>query len=337
MDIITGTSDFQLHNTPSAVAIGKFDGVHLGHQRLLQVLMAQKRQGLKTVIFTFDPSPAELFSGKMIPGLSTREEKRRIFEKAGVDVVLEFPLTKESAAMAPEDFVREILCEKLCAECIVAGADVSFGAGGRGDISLLQHMAPKLGYSIRVVEKVTVENAVVSSTRIRQAVEKGAMEEVASLLGTPYSIGGKVVHGKQLGRTLSMPTINVPIPAEKLVPPFGVYYSEVQILGEHNENAPAVSDNKSPERSEVRSFHGITNIGKKPTVGDYEVGAETFLYDFAGDLYGKEVKVELLSFRRPERKFETLDDLQAQLMEDKDAGRVFFDTAIRQKKTPFCK
>ncbi len=305
MELITGTEDFQLHS-PSVSAIGKFDGVHLGHQRLLQVLLSQKKQGLQAAIFTFDPSPAELFSGKKIPGLSTREEKRELFEKAGVDVLIEFPLTKESAAMAPEDFVKDVLHGRMQAECVVAGSDVSFGAGGAGGAAMLTHMAPELGYTFRVVDKVTVDKTVVSSTRIREAVEKGSMEEAAKLLGAPYSITGTVVRGNAIGRTIDMPTLNVAFPAEKVIPPFGVYYSKVTVT----------------ETGE--SYHGITNIGKKPTIGIYDTGAETFLYDFDGDLYDHRIKVELLSYVRPETKFENLDALKAQLRVDKEAGRDYF-------------
>jgi riboflavin kinase/FMN adenylyltransferase len=306
MELITGTADFQLHK-PSVSAIGKFDGVHLGHQRLLQVLLEQKKQGLQAAIFTFDPSPAELFSGKKIPGLSTKEEKRELFEKAGVDVLIEFPLTKESAAMAPEDFVRDVLSRRMQAECVVAGSDVSFGAGGAGGIAMLQHMAPELGYTFRVVDKVTVDKAVVSSTRIRNAVEDGNMEDAAKLLGSPYSISGTVARGNAIGRTIDMPTLNVAFPAEKVIPPFGVYYSKVYV------------------EDTGKSYHGITNIGRKPTVGNYDTGAETYLYDFDGDLYDHRIKVELLSFKRPEKKFENLEALKKQLQADKEAGREYFE------------
>ena len=299
MELICNSTEFQLEH-PSAVAIGKFDGMHLGHQFLLGKL-SETTSALRRVVFTFDPSPVVFFSGVKEPSLFTKEEKREVFRRTGVDVLIEFPLNKETAATPPERFVREYLHERLQAKRIVAGEDLSFGKHGAGDFTLLNLMAAAYGYETELVEKVKYKDAEISSSRIREAVLAADMEEAAAMLGSPYHLEGTILHGKKIGHSLGFPTINIRPDEEKLLPPFGVYRSRVTIEG-------AVS-------------RGLTNIGVKPTVGEGEaVGAETYLYDLTGDLYGKQAVVELLSFSRPEMRFASLDALKAQLQTDIAAG-----------------
>lgn len=300
MRIISGTTDFQLHK-PSAVAIGKFDGLHRGHRVLLSEILGK---GLQTVVFTFDPPPSAFFSGRPVKGLTTKEEKRRFFRQLGIDVLIEFPLNKETAAISPEDFVKKILCGQMNMAFIAAGTDLSFGDRGRGNCELLQKYAQELGYQVSIIDKVIDGGTEISSTRVREAVENGRMEEASRLLGAPYAVMGTVVHGKKIGRTLGFPTVNQLPPADKLLPPKGVYLSEVECC--HG------------------IFKGITNIGIKPTVDQGEnppMGVETFLYDFEGDIYDSFITVRLLSFCRPERKFESLEALKAQLKTDIENGR----------------
>ena len=312
MKIIENTTKFQIEE-PTAVAIGKFDGFHLGHQKLLRQLETQKSRGLKSVVFTFVPSPAAYFSSAPIQELSTVAEKRRIFAQAGVDYLVEFPFVQEVADMEPEVFVEEVLVGMLHARCVVAGDDVSFGRLGAGGRVLLEKMAKKNEYYVVIIDKVLYNNNEVSSTFVRKAVKEGDMELVSVLLGVPYHVGGEIIHGKKLGRTLGMPTVNLLPSKEKLLPPKGVYYSYVYL---HSEK-------------ESRSYHGrqlpsITNIGTKPTVNDQErMGVETYIYDFNADVYGEYMDVYLLAYKRPEMRFDGVDSLKAQMQADIAAGRQY--------------
>lgn len=303
MKIIENTTEFHLER-PSAVALGKFDGIHLGHRKLLNRVLEQKKRGLQAVVFTFDTSAAFFFGGDERE-LSVREEKRAAFAQMGIDVLIEFPLNPDTAATEPVTFVSRYLAEQMQTVYLCAGPDISFGKGGAGDYALLAAYAQDYGYQVELIEKVRVDGKEVSSTRVREAVRAGEMEAVTRMLGTPYSVKGKVLHGRQLGRTLGMPTANLLPDDGKLLPPNGVYYSRAH-LGD-------------------RVYRGITNIGCKPTVSDERIlGVETYLYDFAGEIYDREITVELLAFRRPERTFEGVEALRRQIEEDVAAGRNAF-------------
>lgn len=308
MKIIAQTTEFML-NQNSAVTIGKFDGIHVGHCRLLQKITEQKARGLLAVVFTFDPSPAALFGEKQLE-LTTREEKREVFEKMGIDVLVEFPLSRKTAAIKPEEFVSQILVKQMKAKYIAAGTDLSFGDKGAGDFKLLQQMCKKFDYQVEIIDKVTYDDKEVSSSLVREEVTKGNMITVQQLLGHAYTVSGTIVTGNRIGRTLGMPTVNLLPGAEKLMPPFGVYYSRVFLQD-------------TPE-DEKREYCGITNIGYKPTVSQEKIlGVETYLYHFTGDLYGRNITVELLEFKRGEQQFASLDALKKQLMLDVEDGRKY--------------
>jgi riboflavin kinase/FMN adenylyltransferase len=203
MQIISGTTRFRIPGA-TAVAIGKFDGVHLGHRRLLDALLRQKEQGLSPTVFTFDPSPAVLFGKPGSPDaqeLTTREEKRMIFARMGVETLVEYPLDMVTASILPEEFIWRILVEQMHAKYIAAGEDLSFGSGGTGDFRLLDALAPCFEYRTEVIDKVRRNGTVISSTAVRELVAKGCMEEAADLLGGPYSVLGEIVHGQKIGRT----------------------------------------------------------------------------------------------------------------------------------------
>lgn len=303
MLIIENTTEFQLTNR-SAVALGKFDGIHLGHRRLLGRVLEQKKRGLSAVVFTFDTSAASFFGGECRE-LSTREEKREEFSRMGIDVLIEFPLNRGTAATVPEDFVSRYLAGQMATAYLCAGPDISFGKGGAGNYALLAAYAKTFGYQVELIDKVRVDGEEVSSTRVRGAVREGRMEDAAHMLGAPYSVSGSVVHGRALGRRLGMPTANLVPEEEKLLPPNGVYYSRVFVDG--------------------KSCPGISNVGCKPTVSDERVmGVETYLYGFDGEIYGRNIKVELLSFRRAERAFDSVEALQRQIAEDVEAGKKYF-------------
>ena len=300
MQIIKQTTEFNLSGA-SAVAIGKFDGVHLGHRKLIHKIIEQKRENLLATVFTFDTSAAAFFGGEE-KELTTVAEKRRIFEEMGVDVLIEFPLNRETAATEPVEFVHRYLSAQMHAAYICAGEDLSFGKGGAGNYALLEEYAGRYGYRTELIDKVTMGGEPVSSTRVRETVRIGHMEDAAQMLGMPYSVSGFVEHGARLGRTIGMPTANLLPEKDKLLPPNGVYYSRAVIDG--------------------RIYKGISNVGCKPTVNaESVVGVETYLYDFEDNLYGKDITVELLAFRRPEMKFDSVEHLQRQMEADIAAGR----------------
>lgn len=301
VEIIADTTQIQLAQE-TAVAIGKFDGIHIGHRRLLEEILARKKSGLTACVFTFDPPPAVLFGYSDGKELTTKQEKRLLFGRMGVDILVEFPMNRETAAMAPEVFARDVLAGQLQVRFLAAGTDLSFGAKGAGNAGLLRRMGPELGFEVKTIDKVCMEGEEVSSTLVRREVEEGDMERAQRLLGMPYMIAGEVVRGNQVGRTLGFPTVNILPGEEKLLPPNGVYFSQV--------------------RCGDRVYRAISNVGYKPTVTDRKVmGVESYLYDFEGDMYGKHVEVYLHKFRRPERRFDSLEALREQLQEDIAAGR----------------
>ena len=301
MEIISNTNDFYLEQE-TAVAIGKFDGVHIGHRRLLEEILDKKKQGLAACVFTFDPAPSVFFGREEANYLTTREEKRILFERMGVDILVEFPMTKENAAMEPETFVKGILADRMQTKFLAAGTDLSFGAGGRGNRELLINMSKECDFEVKTIDKVKIGEQIVSSTHARSLLEQGKIKELEEFLGMPYPMFGTVVHGKRLGRTIGFPTVNLLPPKEKLLPPCGVYFSEMMVEG--------------------KKYRGITNIGYKPTVTDEHIcGAETYLYDFTGEIYGENVELYLRDFLRPEKKFENLEALKAQLQMDIEMGR----------------
>lgn len=308
MKIIEKTTEFELTEDTS-VAIGKFDGFHMGHQKLLHMVTEQKAKGLAAAVFTFEPSPAAFFSKEAQQELTTIQEKRNIFEEAGVDYLIEYPFYQEIADMEPETYIRKVLVEQLHAKCIVAGEDVSFGKKGMGNYRLLEQKSAEYGYQVIVIDKVQYQGREISSTYVRDAVKQGEMELVTKLLGQPYHVGGTIVHGRHLGTGLGMPTVNILPPPEKLLPPNGVYYSYVMMNG--------------------RIYLGITNIGTKPTVsGEAVMGVETFIYDFDQDVYGQDIQVYLLHYKRPEMRFHGIEALKKQMATDIAAGREYHGLSI---------
>ncbi|MGN1181051.1 MAG: riboflavin biosynthesis protein RibF [Suilimivivens sp.] len=305
MQIIEGTAEFQIDGR-SAIAIGKFDGIHRGHIRLLEHILAKKSLGLKAVAFTFDP-PASVFFGRAGDReLSPIAEKRKFFEELGIDILVEFPLNNETASTPAAVFVEKILAFQMHASYIAAGSDLSFGYRGSGNKELLQEYAEKFDYQVEIIDKVMEGEREISSSYVREEVEAGNMEMVSKLLARDYSVTGTVEGGKKLGRKLGMPTLNLYPPKDKLLPPNGVYYSRV-VCGEE-------------------IYNGITNIGNKPTVNDtVKLSVETYLYDFEGDLYGREIETQLLHFRRPEYKFVGVEALKKQMEQDIAAGRLYHD------------
>jgi riboflavin kinase/FMN adenylyltransferase len=305
MKYITGRTDFKLHN--SVVSLGKFDGIHRGHQLLLNQILEQKKYGFKAVMFTFMFHPDNLFSDKEINTIYTEEEKRFLLEESGLDVLVSYPFTEETAFMEPECFIKEVLVDKLDAKMIVVGSDFCFGHNRRGNVAMLKELSGTFGYELTVFDKIMMEEQVISSSYIRSEITKGHMERANAMLGKPYTIIGEVMHGRKIGRTLGFPTVNLIPPPNKLLPPNGVYASVTKLNG--------------------IKYPGLTNIGFNPTVGKTpETRVETYIFDFDADLYGTSIEVSLYRQERPEFKFKSVEELKEQMQKDIVFGREYFST-----------
>lgn len=296
MKYICDTTEFY-SEMPSAVTLGKFDGLHRGHQKLIrEVVRLQKEQNLYGIVFTIAPENRKT--------LLTSEEKRELLEKHGINCMIHCPFIPEILTMQPETFVSEILVKQLKAKYIVVGTDFRFGYGRTGDVCLLDELQEKYDYTLVVLEKETYKDRVISSTYIKEVLEAGDVSLAENLLGYPYMVFGEILHGKKLGRSLGMPTINM-IPSKyKIMPPEGVYFSNVLCKG--------------------KKYHGMTNIGYKPTVDGSFLGIETYLYGVNEDLYGESAEVSICSFRRREMKFASVEALKEQMELDIAAGKEYF-------------
>lgn len=306
MEYICGKTEFQYHN--SCVTLGKFDGLHRGHQLLFSYLHQYQQLAYNTVIFTFDYHPGNLFLAREMDLIYTEEEKRELLNEMGPDVLISYPFTKESASMEPEEFIAKILIQQLDAKLIVVGSDYRFGRGRRGDVAMLEAYAKVYGYQLIACDKLTLDGEVISSSRIRRELSLGHLEIVHKMLGRPYSITGTVVTGRQLGRTIGIPTVNILPHPHKLLPPYGVYASKIWVQGS--------------------LYYGVTSIGCKPTVEDSgQTSVETHIFDFNQTIYGQEIKVELYTYMRAEEKFSSIQELQENVKKDIEWAKNFFSVS----------
>lgn len=293
MEVISRTKDFKLNNT--AVTLGKFDGMHKGHMSLLNEVVKSKKDGLTPVLFTFDTSPYEVVDGRKMRYILDYQDKYDICKNEGIEVVIEYPFDKDTMMMEADEFVSKVLLDKLGAKKVVVGRDFKFGRDRKGNIKLLDSMSGE--YELMVKEKVLFDNKEISSTIIRKYIQDGRIEKANILLGRMFSITGIIMHGRQIGRTIGFPTVNLKVSDEKILPRFGVYASVAEI--------------------DKKEYRGITNIGINPTVSNEEtIKAETHLLDCNEDLYGKEAKIKLVRYIRDEKKFEGLDELKKQIKDD---------------------
>lgn len=307
MKCFIGETEFKIEE-PTVVTIGKFDGRHKGHQKLLGRMFRFKRQyGYQTAVFTFDMAPVTRLSGTVQKVITTNQERRNNMEKMGIDYLAEYPFTSDVIHLGAEDFIREILMGKMNAKAIVVGTDCGFGYQRSGNAQVLKELSGKYGYELEVVIKEQDDRRDISSTYIKEELAKGHVEKANKLLGEPYAIHGTVVHGNHMGGPVfGFPTVNVIPPEEKFLPPFGVYVSRVLAEGAY--------------------YGGITNIGRKPTVERKSpIGVETYIFGLDKDLYGKNIEVQLLNFERPERKFDSLEQLKEQIEKDKEYGLSYLD------------
>ena len=290
----------------TVIALGFFDGVHLGHQALMARAVERGREhGLEPAVFTFDRSPREFVTGKPVPLLTSPEERLRLVEESfPIRRVIVAKFDRAMMTMPWMDFLR-VLAGRYNAGWLVAGHDFRFGHRNEGDAALLARGAAELGMGWDIIPAVAVDGVTVSSTRIRSLLEEGRAEEAGRLLGRPFSIAGTIAHGKGLGSRIGRPTLNLLPGGDQLIPARGVYVAAAELAG--------------------RRFPAVTNVGVRPTVDtDGGVTVESHLLEAEGDFYGESCRVSLLKRLRPEEEFPGLRELQAQIAADAEAAREYF-------------
>lgn len=303
MVVYHGLDDPRLFPRASAVAVGNFDGLHLGHRKILSRLckLAGGR-GLRSLVLTFEPHPERALGKKSVRMIDTPGQRLARLRGTCVNAVVVIPFDRRFSRLGCPEFVDEVLRKKLGAREVVVGRGFRFGRDRRGDTALLRRLGRRAGLGVHVVSPAVVGGLTVSSTAVRGLIRDGKVEEAVSLLGRPYEIAGRVVPGRRRGRNLGFPTANLETPNEIL--PQGVFITET----DHDGN----------------TFRSLTSIGTNPTFGLHPLSVETLLLDFRGSLYGSEITVRFLSKLRPTRKFTGAETLAARIREDVAAARAWF-------------
>lgn len=286
--VVTKNLNEVFANGHTAVALGYFDGVHLGHQKVIAAVAAHAAKGLTPAVFTFENTAG--LSAKPQLLLESEEQKLARLNDLGVNYVLT-PQFEQFKDLTPEDFVEKVLVKALAAKVVCCGEDYRFGKNAAGDITLLKGLCAAHNILVQVVPPVYVGGEIVSSSRVRRALEQKDMKKAAEFLGRHYSLCTPVLQGKKLGRTINFPTINQCFETYRQPPPNGVYATRCHIGG--------------------KLYAGATNVGSRPTVNGVGINAETFIIDYNGDLYGQNILVEFYALLREEQKFATLDELKA--------------------------
>lgn len=288
----------------SAAALGNFDGVHLGHRKVLSLAVRGRERGLIPTVLTFAENPLEDLGGASGGRLLPQEEKIRLLEELGIEqlYILRF---REIRDLSAEEFVDRVLIGVLNAKEACCGFNFTFGRGGTADSRVLSALCAERGIGVSIAGAVLLDGTPVSSTRIRGLIENGRVDEAARLLGRPFGYRSPVLRGRRLGHKLGTPTANQALPRGFVVPRFGVYASTAEAGG--------------------REYPGVTNVGVKPTVGADEPNLETWMPDYrGGDLYGRPLAVRLFKFLRPERRFSGLEELKGEILRDGGRMREFF-------------
>jgi riboflavin kinase / FMN adenylyltransferase len=285
---------------PASIALGNFDGIHLGHQQVLQPIL---KDCPHPTVVSFSPHPREFFTGNSLQLLTPIAEKARQLELLGVEQLVLLPFDDKLAALSPQAFVEEILIGELQAVKISIGEDFRFGYQRKGDAEQLKTIAAQFGTIVKIVSLKLHEGEErrISSSLIRQALSEGNILDVNQMLGRPYNLSGTVVTGQQLGRKIGFPTANLQVDPLKFLPRYGVYAVTVEIDG--------------------RSVNGVMNLGCRPTVDGKDATIEVHLFDWTDNIYGKELKVNLKQFIRPEQKFSSIDALKTQIAADCEIAR----------------
>lgn len=289
---------------PTVLTIGTFDGVHLGHQKIIErVVTTARQEELLATVFTFFPHPRMVVQhDKGLKLIHTLEEKKQLLQQLGVDLLVVQPFNEAFAQLTAEEFVSTILVQHLNVKKVIIGYDHRFGRNRTANIDDMRLFGKKYGFAVEEISVQEVDEVSVSSTKIREALNKGDVTTAEHYLGTPYSLTGRVVHGLKLGRTLGYPTANIQVTEDyKLIPKDGVYAVYSYIDG--------------------RKVYGMMSIGKNPTIEGKGASIEVYFFDFNGDLYDQKLTIEFVQYLREEQKFATIDLLKKQLQDDETAAR----------------
>lgn len=296
MEIIE-IKDYNENRFQTAIALGNFDGVHMGHcDLILRMIEDANKNNLKPALLVFDNHTKTVLTGEAPKTITSIEQKFEIFEELGVELIYKMKFDREIMKLLPEEFVRDILVLKLNVKSVVVGFDYRFGHKASGDSELLKELGKKYNLNVIILEPIYIDNELVSSTRIRNLLQEGDIIEANKLLGRNYSIKGKVVGGKKLGNTLGYPTANIEPIDNFVIPKHGVYSTNTII------------DNKS--------YLSATSVGKNPTFEDEGLKIESHIIGFNEDIYGKDIELEFVEYLREEIKFENLEELKKKIQED---------------------
>lgn len=297
MLLITDLENMPQTFSNSIITLGNFDGLHLGHQELIRMIIGTaKERGTISLVVTFRPHPLKILAPEKCPPLiSIYEEKIRLFEELGIDVLVKIPFTHDFSVMSSEEFVRDILCQKLGAKEIFVGSNYRFGRGRQGNVESLREYGKKYGFSVTEVEQVTLMGEIISSTKIRNLLKDGEVEHAARLLGRTYAISGIVVKGDGRGRSLGFPTANI-APKHAIIPADGVYAVRIFVR--------------------ERLYDGIANIGLRPTFNKQGLTIEVHIFNFDEDIYGEDISLYFIKRIREEKKFDGPDALIRQINSD---------------------
>ncbi len=305
MILITDLGKIKKRFSSSIITLGNFDGLHLGHQELIKKIIkrAEETASLSMVV-TFRPHPLKILApDKCPPLISIYEEKIRLLEELGIDVLVKIPFSLEFAAMEPRDFVKNVLCDLLGAKEIFVGYNYRFGKGRKGDIRMLKELGEEFGFVVREIEQVSLNGEVISSTRIRQLLKNGEVEAAAKFLGRPYALCGIVVKGDGRGKGLGFPTANI-ASRHAIIPSNGVYAVKFFVRD--------------------RLYNGVVNIGMRPTFETKTLAIEVHIFDFDEDIYGEEVTIYFIRKIREEKKFSGPEELKTQIRKDIEEAKAVF-------------
>ncbi|QEK51761.1 bifunctional riboflavin kinase/FAD synthetase [Pedobacter aquae] len=317
----------------AVVTIGTFDGVHLGHQKIIGTLVeeAVKTNG-ETVILTFFPHPRMILHPEdhQLKLINNMIEKAALLSSLGVNHLIITPFTRDFSNLSPENYIKDILVDKIGTKTIIIGYDHRFGKDRSGSLKELQHFSTTFNYKVEEIPEQDINDVTVSSTKIREAILAGDVKTAHDFMGHPFSLTGKVIKGDQIGRTLGYPTANLFIEENyKLIPSDGIYAVEVFIKKNRNKNQIIgnpfyISTDAKLDVTEVQKFRGMAYIGHRPTINGMSQNIEVNIFDFADDIYHQHIQLDFLHFIRHDIKFGNLEQLTAQLAKDKTAVEKIF-------------
>lgn len=298
MQVITSKDYNSFKNDNTCLAIGAFDGLHKGHQLIIkQAIKIARKNNYPAAVLSFHPHPLKIIAGKNPPpAVVSRRQKISLLAEMGVDYYFEQEFNQEFAHLRAENFINDILIDKIRVNTIVVGDDFRFAYKNEGNVDILREMGKLHNFKAEIISQLHASDDRISSTRIRKLLKAGELKQAKKLLGRPYQICGKVIHGKKRGRTMGFPTANLKLEADYALPPEGVYAVKVNI--------------------DQQEYIGAANLGYNPTFNNQEISFEVYLLDFKKDIYGKRLCVDLIEFIRGERQFKNKEELINQMQQD---------------------